>query len=506
MALDTWEKLREQAELQLWAREHGRDRFVLLQPQPESGLLAPPGSLARRPLLRLRGQPVLGPRRRASSTSGGSSTSTANFTPLHAHDHATERLAFETFVDLVHERLERFPDLHVYHYAHYEITALRRLMGRYGTREAELDDLLRRGVFVDLYKVVRNGVRASRPGYGLKELEVFLDFRRQAEIQDGGTSIVVFEQWMQTRDPALLAQIDEYNREDCVATRLLRDWLLERRGGGARAVRAVPAAGAGGAEAGPARKEARAALRDGAARRGRGAGRTAPRLPRPGAQARLVGVLRPDRDDAGRARRGRGLARAADRGRRAGQGRPLARLHALLPGAGAQDRRGSEHDRPGDAALAGRAARGRPRGAPARAQARPELRGRAAAGVARPRPSVRHEGPGGRARAARPVAAGARPPLSRARVDPAPRAVRPAGADVGPRRDEGARALARRAPPRHPGAAGVGEDVDERPTDRRAARAREAGGRRLDEPQGDPQPARRGRGGGCRGRRVVLAG
>ncbi len=44
-------------------------------------------------------------------------------------------------------------------------------MGRYGTREAELDDLLRRGVFVDLYKVVRNGLRASRPGYGLKELE-----------------------------------------------------------------------------------------------------------------------------------------------------------------------------------------------------------------------------------------------------------------------------------------------------------------------------------------------
>ena len=63
-------------------------------------------------------------------------------------------------------------------------------MGRYGTREAELDDLLRRGVFVDLLKVVRNGLRASRPGYGLKEMEAFLDFERQAEVKDGGTSIV----------------------------------------------------------------------------------------------------------------------------------------------------------------------------------------------------------------------------------------------------------------------------------------------------------------------------
>ena len=52
----------------------------------------------------------------------------------------------------MHERLARYPDLHVYHYAAYEITALKRLMGRYGTREDELDDLLRRGVFVDLYK------------------------------------------------------------------------------------------------------------------------------------------------------------------------------------------------------------------------------------------------------------------------------------------------------------------------------------------------------------------
>ena len=47
-----------------------------------------------------------------------------SFTPLHAHDHESERVAFETFIDLVHARLARYPDLHVYHYAHYEITAL----------------------------------------------------------------------------------------------------------------------------------------------------------------------------------------------------------------------------------------------------------------------------------------------------------------------------------------------------------------------------------------------
>src|SRR5437868_2438248 len=52
-------------------------------------------------------------------------------------------------------------------------------MGRYGTREEELDDLLRRGIFIDLFKVVRNGLRASRRGYGLKEMEPYLDRERK---------------------------------------------------------------------------------------------------------------------------------------------------------------------------------------------------------------------------------------------------------------------------------------------------------------------------------------
>ena len=226
--VDVWERLQEQAGLQLHRRETGRIQLVLQKPKPESGFALLPNPSPGDLFFDFEGNPFW-------DSSGGLEylwgilDVQGEFTPLHAHDHATERLAFETFVDLVHERLARHPDLHVYHYAQYEITALKRLMGRYGTREAELDDLLRRGVFVDLYKVVRNGIRASVQGYGLKELEVFLDFRREAEVKDGGASIVVFEQWMQTGEQALLDQIDEYNREDCIATRLLRDWLLGLR-------------------------------------------------------------------------------------------------------------------------------------------------------------------------------------------------------------------------------------------------------------------------------------
>jgi uncharacterized protein len=225
---ETWTKIREQAWLQLQARESGRETHVLLEPQPGAGLALLPDPSRGDLFFDFEGNPFWD-RDGSLEYLWGILDAERNFTPLHAEDHDGERRAFERFVDSVHTRLREYPDMHVYHYAQYEIVALKRMMGRYGTREKELDELLRRGVFIDLLRVVRNGIRASRPGYGLKELEVFLDFERRAEVKDGGTSLVVFERYIQTHDPALLAQIDAYNEEDCVATMLLRDWLLELR-------------------------------------------------------------------------------------------------------------------------------------------------------------------------------------------------------------------------------------------------------------------------------------
>ena len=145
-----------------------------------------------------------------------------------------EKLAFEALIDFFTERLARDPDLHIYHYAPYEPTAIGRLMGRHGTREDEVDRLMRGKVFVDLYRAVRQGLRASVESYSIKKLEPLYGFARTVNLRDAGSSIVEFETWLEiggdrVNDRGILDGIAGYNRDDCVSTWRLRDWLEDRR-------------------------------------------------------------------------------------------------------------------------------------------------------------------------------------------------------------------------------------------------------------------------------------
>jgi uncharacterized protein len=146
-----------------------------------------------------------------------------------AHDRAGEKAAFEALVDAIQAHITRHPGAHVYHYAAYEKTALGRLMSMHATREREVDDFFRRGVLVDLYKVVREGLRISEPSYSIKSVERFYRPPREGDVQEAGASIVYYDRWRQTGDAALLASIEAYNRDDVDSTAGLHRWLLGLR-------------------------------------------------------------------------------------------------------------------------------------------------------------------------------------------------------------------------------------------------------------------------------------
>jgi predicted RecB family nuclease len=227
MAPETFERLRHQAALQLDARRTDTHRYELLSPQEKRGLgLLPepdPGDL----FYDIEGDPFWEPGRTLEYLHGLMDTS-GTFTAIWAHDRESERRALEQIIDLVGMRLQSYPDLHVYHYAAYETSALKRLAAQHGTREEELDELLRREVFVDLFKVVRQSLRISYDSYSIKNVREFF-MRAEAELVGGEDSIVVYEQWVAERDQALLDRIERYNAEDVDSNLRLRDWLLERK-------------------------------------------------------------------------------------------------------------------------------------------------------------------------------------------------------------------------------------------------------------------------------------
>jgi predicted RecB family nuclease len=231
MTHSTFEALHEQAALQYAARLTGEHAYRLLEPEPKRGLELLPKPSPGDVFFDIEGDPFWAPDRGLEYLLGllWHEDGGTRFRAFWAHDRASEKRAFEQLVDFLHERLRADPAMHVYHYAFYEPAVLKRLMGLYGTREEEVDDLLRGKVLVDLFAVVRHALRASYPSYSLKDIERFYLDGREAAVKGGEDSVLLYEHWRETGGDELLEAIRAYNEEDCLSTLLLRDWLLERR-------------------------------------------------------------------------------------------------------------------------------------------------------------------------------------------------------------------------------------------------------------------------------------
>ncbi len=229
----TLRRLRDQARLQLDGRRQGRLRYELIEPSPDEpgrGLAALPEPSPGDLFFDIEADPWI--------AEGGleyllgvlaAPAGEPEYRPLWGHDRAGEKAAFEAFVDLVIDRLDGDPRMHVYHYGGYESGAIKRLVRRHATREDEVDRILRGKALVDLLQVVRQGVRASVESYSLKEIEHFYLPGREGPVTTAGFSVVAYETWLQDGDPRHIDELAAYNRDDCVSTWRLRGWLEARR-------------------------------------------------------------------------------------------------------------------------------------------------------------------------------------------------------------------------------------------------------------------------------------
>jgi predicted RecB family nuclease len=232
------DKLVAQAKLQVLQRDSGAPQYEVVDPQPLTLLPNPDeGDL----FFDFEGDPLWtadgvdwGLEYLFGVLEGGRSSS---FHPLWAHDRPDERQALVDFLALVAKRRKRFPNMHVYHYASYEKTALLRLAGRHGVGEDDVDDLLRSGTLVDLYPIVRKSIRVGAESISLKALEpLYMGAQlRSGDVTTAADSITQYARYSELRgngqlDEAatVLKEIEDYNLYDCRSTRGLRDWLLIR--------------------------------------------------------------------------------------------------------------------------------------------------------------------------------------------------------------------------------------------------------------------------------------
>ena len=224
--------MREQARIQVEARESGECKYELLPVEPGFGLTCLPEPSPGDIFFDLEGDPFVG-EHGIEYLFGYVYTDNNNDAAYRgdwAFTRAEEKQVFESFVDFVMARWGQYPDLHIYHYAAYEPSALKRLMGRYATREEEIDRLLRAGVFVDLYQVVRHGIRAGVESYSIKQLEAFCGFERDMSLPDANVALANLQASLELDDaPSITDEtrnvVQAYNKDDCFSASYLRDWL-----------------------------------------------------------------------------------------------------------------------------------------------------------------------------------------------------------------------------------------------------------------------------------------
>ena len=228
----SYERAREQARVQVERRQTGKPVYETLAPEKDAGLALLPEPAEGDIFFDFEGSPYVGEKglEYLFGYVWVDGSGEERYTARWALDHAQEKRIFEAFVDWVMARWRRHPGMHVYHFAPYEPAALKRLMGYYATREAQVDEMLRAGLFVDLHRALRGGVRASVESYSLKEMEPFIGFKRSVQLPEANSALFGLGACLELGRPDEIEPqhkriVEAYNRDDCFSTLRLRDWL-----------------------------------------------------------------------------------------------------------------------------------------------------------------------------------------------------------------------------------------------------------------------------------------
>lgn len=256
----TVEKLKNQANIQHESKGLDRPKFKVISNQLPNGLASLPPESTLDVYFDIEGHPLFdggleylwGVTYKDENAPQGKSYA---FKDWWAHTPQQEKLAFENFIDWIYARWKADKTMHVYHYASYEITAMRKISSCYETRLEKVSELLTASIFVDLYKIVSKGLLIGTTSYSLKKVEsLYRESKRETDVANGGDSVVAYEFWRDQggverwnnqengylswlKNPEKfdwshwkeLDEIRSYNIDDCESTLELVAWLRKQQ-------------------------------------------------------------------------------------------------------------------------------------------------------------------------------------------------------------------------------------------------------------------------------------
>jgi len=231
-AVETYTKLREQSRVQHESRiNENKPIYETLNLIPGAGLFRLPKPSEHDIFLDFEGDPLIEPNGLEYLLGYVYDN---KYVPIWAENEEEEKDAYEKFMVFAYETKQKNPGMHIYHYAPYEVTALKRLMGKYAVKSNELDFFLRSNTFVDLYAIVRQSVRASVEKYSIKDLEKFFGYEREMNLRTLGPIKAEYEYLLEIKETESITDdmrnaIQLYNLDDCFSTEKLQKWLEDIR-------------------------------------------------------------------------------------------------------------------------------------------------------------------------------------------------------------------------------------------------------------------------------------
>ncbi|TMI77671.1 MAG: TM0106 family RecB-like putative nuclease, partial [Bacteroidetes bacterium] len=230
-SIDTYKRLAHQADLQRQWRTTKKPIFEILPSENDVGFFNLPAPSPHDMFFDFEGDPFVG-------TNGLEYLFgwlyQDKYYDLWAKNDLEEKQALENFMDTVMKILDADPSMHIYHFGAYEQSALKRLVGKYAIREEELDNLLRAGVFVNLHSITRHAIIAGVESYSLKDLEKLHGYIRKVDLRTVASHKLLYEGLLESGsvedvDEETRSIVRDYNEDDCISTKHLRNWLEEQR-------------------------------------------------------------------------------------------------------------------------------------------------------------------------------------------------------------------------------------------------------------------------------------